>query len=101
MSELRINQSNPNQVAFEGEMTRETVMSAWPEQATSIASLKGTKLAVDLAKVEQLDTAGLAYLLSIVKDCQQQDVTLTLQNTPSSLVNLAKLSDVDSILPFE
>ncbi len=101
MSELKIEQSVDQKFSFAGEMTRETIVDAWPEQESTIAQLAGDKLVIDLASVEQVDTAGLAFILAIVKGCKAKNVSLSLKNTPTSLVNLAKLSDVDSILPID
>jgi phospholipid transport system transporter-binding protein len=52
---------------------------------------------IDLAKVERVDTAGLAWLINIAKYCAQNDVQLHFDNVPDKLLNLADLSGAKSV----
>ncbi len=102
MTQLLVEQTTAREFKFSGELTRETVVTAWPERAeqlTHLAAQEG-EVVFDLENLEQVDTAGLAFMLETLKACNQHKLALRLNNTPSSMVNLAKLSDVDSILPF-
>lgn len=60
--------------------------------------VKVGKFSVDLNDVERADTAGLAWLINIVKDAQANKVEVVFVNVPSKLLNLAELSSADTIL---
>ena len=54
-----------------------------------------------MSGVTHSDTAGLAWLMNFLKLNQQQNVQIELKNIPESLINLAKISDVDSFLSVQ
>ena len=56
---------------------------------------------LDMSGVSHSDTAGLAWLMNFLKNNQQQNVHFILKNIPESLINLAKISDVDSFLSVQ
>ncbi len=54
---------------------------------------------IDLSKVGKVDTAGLAWLLSLVEYANKHSFTVQFQHFPNDLITLAKLSAVDLFLP--
>lgn len=55
-------------------------------------------LEVDLENVERADTAGLAWLINLVKDLSNAQVEVRFSNIPDKLTNLAALSGADILL---
>ena len=86
-------------VVFRGELTRETIDKRFEKK--TVLLLSSTLLILDLANVERIDMAGLAWLLIMVEQAQKKSCELTLKNPSLSLLKLAKLSAVDSFLPFK
>ncbi|GAB2687443.1 STAS domain-containing protein [Aliiglaciecola sp. 3_MG-2023] len=88
---------------LKGDLNRETVMKCWPQQKNEIQSSQanGSKLKVDFAEVDQVDTAGLAWVMELSKNCQSANVALELLNLPEGLIKLANLSNVNRILSIQ
>lgn len=59
------------------------------------------ELKLDLGGLEQSDMAGLAWLVRLLGDAKQRGVAIHLTNLPDTLLKLAKISDVDKLLPLE
>ena len=55
-------------------------------------------LEVDLTNVERGDTAGLAWLINIVKHAKANKVEVSFKSVPDKLLNLAELSGAKQIL---
>jgi len=53
---------------------------------------------IDLAQVARADTAGLAWLINVVKDAKVNKVNVSFANVPDKLLNLAQLSGANTIL---
>jgi phospholipid transport system transporter-binding protein len=58
------------------------------------------KIQLDLSGVESADSAGLALLVEWTGWAKREKRKLSLVNTPSQAIALAKISEVDEILPF-
>ena len=81
-----------------GELTRHTVPQL--SESDSRTLLKQKKATIDLAAVDKIDTAGLAWLLTQVELATVNTCQLSLVHLPSGLIKLAELSSVDSFLPI-
>ncbi|GAA0860212.1 STAS domain-containing protein [Aliiglaciecola litoralis] len=101
-TQATISQSDSGAFKLSGALNMDTVMSCWPERDSVIedAKSKNQKVTLDLAEVDQVDTAGLAWLVHLTRACHQQKVELNLANVPESLINLAKLSNLETVLPL-
>jgi len=64
------------------------------------AALPGTGI-VDLQRVEAVDSAGVALLLSWKRRARAEAKTLTFVHMPPSLASLAELYDVEDLLVAE
>ena len=100
MSTLLVKLAGTDTFAFEGALTRNTVVGAWPTRKMQWAQLD-KDITFDLKQISQLDTAGLAWLIQLTDECHQARKRLTMQNVPSSLLKLAKISDVEDLLPLQ
>jgi len=59
-----------------------------------------TSLAVDLSRVEAVDSAGVSLLLSWLREAQRSNITLCFSNIPENLMSLARLYGVAEMLPL-
>lgn len=57
------------------------------------------KVSINLKRVGHCNSAGLALLLQWVEDAQQQGSTIQFRNLPHSLIEIAELYNLKSLLP--
>lgn len=102
MSLSAVSQQSEGQFSVSGSLDRDSVMICWPGKQQTLQSLQKSKsdLTLDLSAVEHVDTAGLAWIIHLTRECQAKQIKLSLLNTPEGLINLAKLSSVDEVLPL-
>lgn len=84
-----------------GELDQNTLTKDyWPTlgQNEKQSIVKIGAIEIDLANVERSDTAGLAWLINIVKDAKANKVMVSFKSVPDKLLNLAELSGAKQIL---
>ena len=86
-----------------GELSRDTVTHFWPNCHKELlaASHKGDAIVLDLVGIKDSDTAGLAWLLNLMRDSKEQNISFTVKNLPDTIAKLAKISDVDGFFPLQ
>jgi len=84
---------------FSGALTRATITRTFDKKYRKLVDNK--RIVLDLAKVNQIDTAGLAWILLLVELAAAKACDISLVNLPDDLLKLAKLSAVDTILPID
>ncbi|MGB2739274.1 MAG: STAS domain-containing protein [Cognaticolwellia sp.] len=84
---------------FSGALTRATITRAFDKKYRKLVENK--RIVLDLAKVNQIDTAGLAWILLLIELAAAKACDISLINLPDDLLKLAKLSAVDTILPID
>jgi len=82
---------------FTGVLNRDTLMLYSP--FTLLNSLSGT-ITFNLAKLDNIDTAGLAWLLQQLAIANERGITIALCNVPKQLLSLADVSAVRPLLPI-
>lgn len=100
---INITDVSSGKVALNGVLDRNTVPSLWPIQTKRLeqAADGDKKLQIDLAGVNHVDTSGLAWLLKLLQETQKQHLDLVFTNAPDNLLKLAKISDVETLLPIQ
>lgn len=103
MGQLNIKGSDNGVFLFQGELSRDTLMDAWRKHESKLTRLKnaGGLVTVDLKEVSSVDTAGLAFLVNLVATTNKHQLDYKICNPPESLLKLAKISDVTSLLPLQ
>lgn len=102
MPRLKVSNESPSVFLLSGDLDRITVNSAWPSSVDEIKQAADKQpVTLDLKQVEHVDTAGLAWVINLLRDCSAQNVAFTLKNVPQTLINLAKISDVEALLPLQ
>ena len=82
---------------FSGALTRATITRAFDKKYRKLVD--NEEIVLDLAKVSQVDTAGLAWILLLIELAAIKTCQISLVNLPNDLIKLAKLSAVDTLLP--
>lgn len=91
-------------VNVHGNLDRDTLTQNWWQQlnASDRKKLIDTgNCTFDLSDVERVDSAGLAWLINAVRDARHHDVSVVISEPPEKLLKLAKISDVDTLLPLK
>lgn len=104
MTILKVIESPKGYYTLQGELNRNTI-----PKSDALATLEPSHQnnasenisTLDMSGVSHSDTAGLAWLMNFLKGNQQQNVNFKLKNIPESLINLAKISDVDGFLSVQ
>ncbi len=86
-------------ISLSGHLTQQTITSTLEKQAKQF--IDGQTLVVDLAAVDKVDTAGLAWLLTLVELANGRQCQIHFKNLSQELRNLSKLTAVDSFLPVQ
>lgn len=105
MEELNVVEQSKGYFVLKGDLNRETVPLCKQHILSDLSQFNHTfgdqKAILDMSGVVHSDTAGLAWLINLLRDCKQQNIPLVLKNIPETLVNLAKISDVDGFLSVQ
>ena len=95
MTKFKI-EKHSSKIIVSGELTRHSINI---KNHTNISDYLVGNDVIDLSAVSKIDTAGLAWLLSIVEQHKSISGTLHFTHLSGELVKLAQLSGVDTFLP--
>ncbi|MCK7458998.1 STAS domain-containing protein [Idiomarina aminovorans] len=87
--------SDNKTLEFSGSLTRHSVASLWSQRKDWPV---GSETRVDLKDVEVIDTAGVAFLLEILKLIGDGKGPLTCIGASDQLKQIARVSGVESLL---
>lgn len=96
--------SEKSVVSIHGHLDRDTLSDNWwalLSKAQRQQLSKAQSSIFDLADVERVDSAGLAWLINAIRDAKAHNIAVTLTDVPDKLMKLAKISDVDRLLPVK
>ena len=93
-----ISESSEGLVAVTGELTFATAREARQVGLLVLESSRAERIVVDCAGVTRADSAGLAVLLDWLAWGRRKSRAVSLTNLPESLVAIARISEVDSLL---
>ncbi len=96
--------SSDSVISVHGHLDRETLSDNWWAILSSKQQQQlqdSGQCTFDLADVERVDSAGLAWLINAIRDARQHQIKVRLTEVPHKLLKLAKISDVDGLLPVE
>ena len=65
-----------------------------------LVSQSEQSLTIDMSAVRQADSSALAMLMSWLRRAQGRQITLTFCNFPEDLLALARVCDVEGLLPI-
>ena len=81
-----------------GELTRQTVIQISKKSIKQLISQSRSIL--NLQEISHIDTAGLAWLFSVLEQANKAGCQLTFSHIPAKLTKLISLSGVDGFLPI-
>ncbi len=96
MNELLLSGDQPAAMAFQGDL-RATGAAHW----IAHLPISAQTYRIDLSAIEAVDSAGLALLVHWQQQLQQAGGQLMLQSTPDSLLRLARISGVATLLSID
>ena len=98
MSQLNIIKENARYFVIDGDLTFATIDK---QTLKSFSFLKAAQeITIDLGRVSNTDSAGLALMIEWIKYSRQNRTQLSFKNIPAQLLNLAKLSGFDQSSHF-
>lgn len=87
-----------NTLFIQGPLVKETVMAQWAAVQSKLA--KSSYRYVDLGRVTQSDSAGLAFLLAIMREVRDEASSILFLRLPKQLLEIAKVNGVVTFLPI-
>lgn len=84
---------------LEGELNMQTVPDLWCKASLHLPGATDV-IDIDLAGVSRADSAGLALLLDWLRLAEQHQRTLTFSNLPKQLLEIARVSGLQDVLPL-
>jgi phospholipid transport system transporter-binding protein len=94
---LEITQSADSTLKIRGELIFDTTAYAF-EQLSAL--LKGGSHNIDLSEVERVDSSALALLTALMGYAERKKIILKFVGLPQELIDLARVSGLDGILPL-
>jgi len=95
---VAISEPTSGRVVVTGELTFGSAREARQLGILVLESSRAQRIVVDCAAVTRADSAGLAVLLDWLAWGRRRSRTVALENLPASLVAIARISEVDSLL---
>lgn len=93
--------ASKGQLTLAGDLNRNTIPNATGLDISTQQAADNNNLLLDMTDVKHTDTAGLAWLMNLLKQARSQGIKCELKSVPKTLINLAKISDVDSFLSVQ
>jgi phospholipid transport system transporter-binding protein len=99
MSEIRIELQSDGRYLLLGELSFKTV----PAISANFAKVvnNADKMVFDLQGVTRTDSAGLALLIEWMRSARHHQKQIVFKNMPAQMLAVAKVSELDEILPME
>jgi phospholipid transport system transporter-binding protein len=82
-----------------GELTLDSASAVLAESGPLFD--KAPQLDIDLAQVSRADSAGLALLITWMRQAKQSDKNISFTHLPAQMLAIAKASGLDAILPLK
>jgi phospholipid transport system transporter-binding protein len=93
-----------NNIQFIGDLTVYSIAKDWwlSEDKNTLSALnKQLPITVSLKGLTRIDSAGLAWLINIVRDSKSEGFEVFFTHITDELTNLAKISDVSTLLSVQ
>ena len=83
--------------AINGELTAETVPEYWDMRGQVLISAKGGSV-IDLGCITKIDSAGVAFITTLLLQCRNDDKSMWLANVPLQMKEITEVSELESVL---
>ena len=95
---VSVSEPSPGRIVVTGELTFASARDARQQGVMVFETSGAPRLTLDCAAVTRADSAGLAVLLDWMAWGRRKSRPVTLENLPASLLAIARISEVDSLL---
>ena len=96
--DIRIERMDNNHYLLTGVLSFETVSQLQGD--IEILTKQGLEIVLDLSGISRVDSAGIVVLLEWMKYARELGKQIFFTNIPQQLLDIARVSDMDSILPI-
>ncbi|HFD81441.1 MAG TPA: anti-sigma factor antagonist [Gammaproteobacteria bacterium] len=97
-AEARVEQGDNGRVLVGGELSFSSVPRFWRDLCASFPD--GERVDIDLSRVQRADSAGLALLVECLRQAQAAGREVRFFNIPPQMLEMARVSGLDAVLPL-
>lgn len=98
MQKVEIEKAVSGKIELKGELSYENVMTL-SHDASAMFSSK-SDLCIDLAGITHTDSAGIALLVEWLSEARHHNQDINFVNVPEQVMEVAKISNLDRVLPM-
>lgn len=99
MNKTGITLQDDGRYLVEGELNANTVPDLW-RTASGLIQVASDSLLFDLQGVVRSDSAGLALLIEWMRQAKAKNLQILFRNLPAQMWEIAKVSDLDHVIPL-
>ena len=96
MAVFGIRQTAPGRLEASGAMSYDSAAVALPAGLALIP--RGQACTIDLSRVTEADSAGLAVLVEWLATARKRETTIHYEGIPAQILAIARISDLDEML---
>jgi anti-anti-sigma factor len=97
-------QLNKGELVLNGILDKKSGVELWNNRHKFLETTNDAindSVIIRLSQLEQTDSAGLATLIALFKEARHKNILMKILGAPQQLLDIAKISGIESILPFE
>lgn len=98
-SQAGLDIDSSGQIQISGVLDYYSVPELWARYRPQMAGLPVWE--IDLAGIERSNSAGLALLITWLREARQQEKPVRLLNIPEQMLQIARVSDLEELLNTE
>lgn len=84
---------------LKGQLNFVSVPLLWSQNRTDLFDDSSTSIEIDLSRLDRSDSSGLALLVEWYRSAEQRNKTISFVNLPAQMLDIARVSGLDEILP--
>lgn len=85
---------------LKGQLSFASVPLLWSQNRTDLFDDTSTSIEIDLSRLDRSDSSGLALLVEWYRSAEQYNKTISFVNLPAQMLDIARVSGLDEILPL-
>jgi phospholipid transport system transporter-binding protein len=95
---LQTTGGGPARLQLRGPLTFATAAAVWRDGLRALEACDGALIEIDCSGIERADSAGLAVLIEWLAWGARRDRQVRLQALPATLVDIARISELEDLL---
>jgi phospholipid transport system transporter-binding protein len=93
-----VERDGPSRLRLRGALTFATAAQVWARGQRELAACSGEPIEIDCSGIEVADSAALAVLVEWLAWGHRHGRSLQLQGLPQTLLDIARISEVDDLI---